>query len=120
MADITILKDTLHTKDSDGNEVDLYPKTSDDQVIGLDKYVKHLECGDHTITVTNGDGTIYTFTIEVYNEVVSELFCNDHTITVVNGDGSTYDLEISNELISDEEILALWDIGIDDSRNKYY
>lgn len=118
MSNITILKDTLHTKDSDGNVVDLYPKTSDDQVIGLDKYVKHLECGDHTITVTNGDGTIYTFTIEAGSAGITELFCNDHTITVVNGDGSTYDLEISNELISDEEIIALW--GIEDSRNKYY
>ena len=42
----------------------------------------------------------------------------DHTITVTNSDETTYDLEIDNELISDEEILILFDI--EDSKDKYY
>lgn len=118
MSDNPILKDTLHTKDDNGNEVDLYPETTDDQVLGLDKYAKQLSYGDHVVTVTNGDGTTYSFTIDAMSSGVTQLFCDDHTITVVNSDGTEYDLEVSNEIITDTEILELW--GIEDSRTKYY
>lgn len=115
-----ILKEPLRTKDDDGNEVTVYPETSDDQVIGLNRYVKSISFGDGKLTVTNGDGTTYEFEIKshsIENAVVS-LSNVDHTITVVNSDDTTYDLEIDNEIISDEEILILF--GIEDSRDKYY
>lgn len=118
--DNPILKDTIRTKDDNGNEVIVYAETSDDQVKGLDKYVKSLSFGDGNLTVTNGDGTTYKVHIGtqgIENAVI--LLSNvDHTITVTNSDETTYDLEIDNELISDEEILILFDI--EDSKDKYY
>ena len=82
-----IIKDTLHTKDGDGNEIDVYNKTSDDQVVGLENYAKTITCDDHTITVTKGNGDTYT-------------------------------VEVNNDIITEEEILAVWDIT--DSSEKYY
>ena len=82
-----IIKDTLHTKDDDGNEIDVYNKTSDDQVVGLENYAKSISCDDHTITITKGNG-------------------------------DTYEVEVNNDIISEEEILAIWDIT--DSSEKYY
>lgn len=82
-----VIKDTLHTKDSDGNEIDVYNKTSDDQVVGLENYAKTITCDDHTLTITKGNG-------------------------------DTYEVEVSNEIITEEEIMTLWDIT--DSGEKYY
>ena len=118
MADTLIIKDLLMTKDNDGNEVGLHPETSDDQVLGLDKYAKRIDCIDNVVTITNGDGTTYSFTIDTLSSGVTQLVCEDHTITVINSDDSTYELEISNEVISGEDMLELWEI--EDSRTKYY
>ena len=45
--------------------------------------------------------------LELYAKSVT---CNDHTITITNGKGDTYDVEVDNTTITDEEIMALWDI----------
>ena len=90
MADNPILKDIIQTRDDDGNEVDIYPKTSEDQVIGLDKYAKSLSAGDGELTVTNGDGTFYQIPVKT----------------------------MEDRPITDEEIIELW--GIEDSNNIYY
>ena len=118
--DIPILKDTLRTKDDNGNEVIIYAETSDDQIKGLDKYAKSLSFGGGNLVITNGDGSTYSLHIGSQNldDAVVSLSNVDHTITVTNGNGYTYDLEIDNELISDGEILILFDI--EDSRDKYY
>ncbi|MBQ8132413.1 MAG: hypothetical protein IJ193_07980 [Bacilli bacterium] len=65
-----IVKDELRTHDTEGNVIIVYPKTSDDQVAGLDKYVKSISCDDHTITCTKGDGS--TYEVEVNNDTITE------------------------------------------------
>jgi hypothetical protein len=45
--------------------------------------------------------------LEYYAKSVT---CNDHTITITNGNGDTYEVEVDNTTITDEEIMALWDI----------
>ena len=117
--DIPIIKDIIQTRDDDGNEVNVYPETSDDQVVGLEHYVKNVYFDNGNFVITNGDGTTYRFYLgQGLDRAVVALSNVDHTITVINSDETTYDLEIDNELISNDEILNLFDIL--DSRDIYY
>ena len=79
MANPTI-KDVLHTRDDDGNIVDVYPKTTDDQVEGHENYLKDVTCDDHTLTLTKGNG-------------------------------STVEVDIANDIITDEEIIDIWRVS---------
>ena len=56
--------------------------------------------------------------VEGYESYIKGLSCDDHKITYTRGDGSTGTIEVSNEIITDEEIMTLWDIT--DSSEKYY
>jgi len=38
-----IIKDTLRTRDNDGNVVIVYPKTIDSQIENIGKYIKNVE-----------------------------------------------------------------------------
>ena len=70
-----------------------------------------------TLHTHDNDGNvidIYPKTEDVqvinYEKYIKGITCDDHTLTITKGNGLTTTVEISNEIISDEEIMAIWDI----------
>ena len=55
--------------------------------------------------------------VEGYEDILMDATCDDHTITFTKGDETEEVVEVSNEIITEEEILDLWNITISSEKS---